>query len=63
VPQVIVPIFPRLDPIVGLAVAAVAVKEGIDAWRGEGCDCAAVPIPGQAACGCGPGCTDSRLSA
>jgi divalent metal cation (Fe/Co/Zn/Cd) transporter len=48
-----------LDPVVGLAVAAVAVKEGADAWRGEGCDCAAVPLPRQAACGCGSGCTDS----
>src|SRR5438034_6424200 len=48
-----------LDPLVGLGVAAVAVKEGIDAWRGEGCECAAVPIPGSQACGCGPGCTDS----
>jgi divalent metal cation (Fe/Co/Zn/Cd) transporter len=48
-----------LDPVVGLSIAAVAIKEGIDAWRGEGCDCAGVPIPGQAACGCGPGCTDS----
>jgi divalent metal cation (Fe/Co/Zn/Cd) transporter len=26
-----------LDPGVGLLIAAVAVKEGIDAWRGEGC--------------------------
>jgi divalent metal cation (Fe/Co/Zn/Cd) transporter len=26
-----------LDPIVGLLIAAVAVKEGIEAWRGEGC--------------------------
>jgi hypothetical protein len=25
------------DPIAGLVVAAVAVKEGRDAWRGEGC--------------------------
>ena len=48
-----------LDPLVGLGVAAVAVKEGIDTWRGEGCECAAVPLPGQEACGCGPGCTDS----
>jgi len=47
-----------LDPLVGLCVAAVAVKEGVDAWRGEGCDCA-VPLPDQTACGCGPGCTDS----
>jgi divalent metal cation (Fe/Co/Zn/Cd) transporter len=26
-----------LDPIVGLLIAAIAVKEGIEAWRGEGC--------------------------
>jgi len=26
-----------LDPVVGLLIAAVAVKEGIEAWRGEGC--------------------------
>lgn len=25
------------DPIAGLVIAAVAVKEGRDAWRGEGC--------------------------
>ena len=32
-----------LDPLVGLAIAGVAVKEGIEAWRGEGC-CVASPI-------------------
>jgi divalent metal cation (Fe/Co/Zn/Cd) transporter len=47
-----------LDPLVGLGVATVAIKEGIDAWRGEGCECAAIPLPGQEACDCGPGCTD-----
>lgn len=26
-----------LDPLMGLAVAAVAVREGIEAWRGEDC--------------------------
>jgi divalent metal cation (Fe/Co/Zn/Cd) transporter len=26
-----------LDPIVGLLIAGVAVKEGVDAWRGRGC--------------------------
>lgn len=42
-----------LDPIVGLLIAAVAVKEGRDAWRGEVCaDCApVVPEPARAA-GC-----------
>ena len=29
-----------LDPTVGLLIAAVAVREGVDAWRGVGC-CAA----------------------
>jgi divalent metal cation (Fe/Co/Zn/Cd) transporter len=30
-----------LDPIVALLIGAVAVREGRDAWRGEGCDCCA----------------------
>jgi divalent metal cation (Fe/Co/Zn/Cd) transporter len=33
-----------LDPIVGLLIAALAVKEGREAWRGEGC-CVAAPLP------------------
>ena len=28
-----------LDPVIGLLIAAVAVKEGAEAWRGEGCSC------------------------
>jgi divalent metal cation (Fe/Co/Zn/Cd) transporter len=28
-----------LDPVVGLAISAVAVWEGIEAWRGEQCAC------------------------
>jgi divalent metal cation (Fe/Co/Zn/Cd) transporter len=32
-----------LDPGVGLMIAAVAVKEGREAWRGEGC-CASSPL-------------------
>jgi divalent metal cation (Fe/Co/Zn/Cd) transporter len=32
-----------LDPAVGLLIAAVAVKEGREAWRGEGC-CVADPL-------------------
>jgi divalent metal cation (Fe/Co/Zn/Cd) transporter len=27
------------DPIAALAIAAIAANEGIDAWRGESCDC------------------------
>jgi divalent metal cation (Fe/Co/Zn/Cd) transporter len=49
------------DPVAGLVIAAVAVREGLEAWRGEGC--CAPPRPGAApdgdACGCGPGCTDA----
>jgi divalent metal cation (Fe/Co/Zn/Cd) transporter len=37
-----------LDPVVGLLIAAVAVKEGREAWRGEGC-CVASPLGGRAA--------------
>jgi divalent metal cation (Fe/Co/Zn/Cd) transporter len=52
-----------LDPVVGLLIAAVALKEGREAWRGEGC-CVGDP-PGGAAdtretCSdgcCGPGST------
>jgi divalent metal cation (Fe/Co/Zn/Cd) transporter len=34
-----------LDPAVGLLIAAVAVKEGAEAWRGEGC-CVSSPLDG-----------------
>jgi divalent metal cation (Fe/Co/Zn/Cd) transporter len=34
-----------LDPVVGLLIAGVAVKEGEEAWRGEGC-CVASPLDG-----------------
>jgi len=33
-----------LDPIAALVIAAVALKEGLETWRGEGC-CAAAPLP------------------
>jgi divalent metal cation (Fe/Co/Zn/Cd) transporter len=32
-----------LDPVVGLLIAAVAVREGVEAWRGEGC-CVSSPL-------------------
>jgi divalent metal cation (Fe/Co/Zn/Cd) transporter len=35
-----------LDPAVGLLIAAVAVKEGAEAWRGEGC-CVSSPLEGS----------------
>jgi len=47
-----------LDPTIGLVVAGVAVKEGGDAWRGEGCACAALPEANGSAHGCGPECAN-----
>lgn len=44
-----------LDPGVGLLIAALAVKEGREAWRGEGC-CVGDPL---AASGAGEGCSDA----
>jgi divalent metal cation (Fe/Co/Zn/Cd) transporter len=38
------------DPIAGLIIATVAAKEGLDAWRGEGC-CAPAASTDEA-CGC-----------
>jgi divalent metal cation (Fe/Co/Zn/Cd) transporter len=43
-----------LDPLVGMLIAAVAVKEGMEAWRGEGC-CVGSPLDGYAA---GDSCED-----
>ena len=45
-----------LDPAVGLLIAAVAVKEGREAWRGEGC-CVADPLGGDASV-CDDDCCD-----
>jgi divalent metal cation (Fe/Co/Zn/Cd) transporter len=44
-----------LDPVVGLLIAAVAVKEGRDAWRGEGC-CVSSPVPVVGVEHCDDGC-------
>jgi divalent metal cation (Fe/Co/Zn/Cd) transporter len=45
------------DPVAALVIATIAVKEGRDAWRGEGC-CAPPAGAGtnEDACGCRPGC-------
>jgi divalent metal cation (Fe/Co/Zn/Cd) transporter len=40
-----------LDPAVGLLIAGVAVREGIEAWRGDGCACVAGPGPGPGSAG------------
>lgn len=39
------------DPVAGLVIAGIAVKEGIDAWRGDAC-CAAPSTSTAAAHGC-----------
>jgi divalent metal cation (Fe/Co/Zn/Cd) transporter len=48
------------DPVAALVIAAVAVKEGREAWRGDSC-CPPAPMAASAsddtACGCGPDCT------
>lgn len=38
-----------LDPVVGLLIAGVAVREGLEAWEGEGCACTSDPLAGFAA--------------
>lgn len=46
------------DPIAGLVIAAVAVREGRAAWRGEGCCSPIGGTGGDTGCSCGDGCTD-----
>jgi divalent metal cation (Fe/Co/Zn/Cd) transporter len=49
-----------LDPAVGLLIAGVAVKEGLDAWRGQGC-CVASPLDGASlADDCGEPCCKTQ---
>ncbi|MCX5388850.1 cation transporter [Streptomyces sp. NBC_00094] len=52
------------DPIAALVIAAIAVKEGRDAWQGKGCCAPAAHTPTSVEpavvdtdpCGCKPGC-------
>lgn len=47
------------DPLAGLVIAAVVVREGLEAWRGEGCACGAAPgAAGDLAIIAEPSCTD-----
>jgi divalent metal cation (Fe/Co/Zn/Cd) transporter len=54
------------DPVAGLVIAAVAIREGLEAWRGEGC-CASPPIAlyddTADGCACGEACcaTEERV--
>ncbi|MEU4564626.1 hypothetical protein AB0F72_40110 [Actinoplanes sp. NPDC023936] len=48
------------DPVAALVIAVVAVREGLQAWRGEQCDDCVLPADATttanaAACGCGCG--------
>jgi divalent metal cation (Fe/Co/Zn/Cd) transporter len=47
-----------VDPLAGLVVAAMAIREGRQAWRGESC-CPVPEVPGDRASGCGPACVDA----
>jgi divalent metal cation (Fe/Co/Zn/Cd) transporter len=50
------------DPIAGLVIAAVAIREGMAAWRGDACACGPAGIPTAAdadSCGCTADCTDA----
>ncbi|THA26768.1 cation transporter [Streptomyces sp. RKND-216] len=52
------------DPVAALVIAAIAVKEGRDAWQGKGCCAPSAPVGASpdtadeesAGCGCSPGC-------
>ena len=50
------------DPVAGLVIAAVAVREGLEAWRGEACGCGPT-LPGSTeASGCDDGCCDTDVT-
>src|SRR4051812_11783417 len=47
-----------LDAVVGLIIATLAIKEGSEAWRGEGC-CVSDPFGGADSDGCADDCCAS----
>lgn len=49
------------DPVVGLVIAALAVREGLEAWRGDACSC--VPPALVVAGSCEDGCSDDGCAA
>jgi divalent metal cation (Fe/Co/Zn/Cd) transporter len=46
-----------LDPLAALVIAGVAVREGVQTWRGEGC-CAGPAVPSATGAACTDGCCD-----
>jgi divalent metal cation (Fe/Co/Zn/Cd) transporter len=54
------------DPLAGLVIAAVAAREGVEAWRGEGCCAPGAVAMGEdaaARCACGDACCASEKQA
>ena len=58
------------DPLAALGMTVFIAREGVGAWRGEGCGCegdvAALvrKEPGETSCGCSPGaCSSTRTKA
>ena len=51
------------DPVAALVIAVVAVREGLEAWRGDTCCSPVATVLTKAAatndCSCGPLCTDN----
>jgi divalent metal cation (Fe/Co/Zn/Cd) transporter len=52
------------DPAAALLIAAVAVKEGRDAWRGDACTCGVVPTAAASdgTAECADGCCEPEVS-
>ena len=51
-----------LDPVIALAIAALAVHEGREAWDGDGCACTTVPGLEIVPDGCDEDCCDQGCS-
>ena len=56
------------DPLVALVIAAVAVREGLEAWRGDACACGPAGLTGTqgavgSARGCAEGCAGESVDA
>jgi divalent metal cation (Fe/Co/Zn/Cd) transporter len=46
-----------LDPVIALAIAALAIGEARQAWNGDGCACAAIPGLNNSAASGGETCS------
>lgn len=49
-----------VDPLIALGVAGVAIREGLAAWRGEGCGC--VDLPSEASVCCDDVCNEAECT-